>query len=588
MIPEPIIRQIQDRLDIVEVIGGYLPLKRAGQHYKATCPFHSEKTPSFMVNATKQIFHCFGCGVGGDVISFVMKYEHLEFPEALRVLAPKAGVEIPETRGGGPAKATDTAGLTQALEFAAGLFQRALHQPAGATARAYLATRGVSSESIEALRLGYAPDSWDALLTAAQAAGMTPELLERAGLCVRRENAGGWYDRFRGRLMFPVWDQKGKIVGFGGRVLDDSQPKYLNSPETEIYVKSRILYGLHLAVPQIRELDDVAIVEGYMDFLLPYQLGVRHLVASMGTSLTTDQIHMLKRYTRHVTIVYDGDEAGQLATLRGLDLLLSEGMSVRVVGLPEGEDPDSAAKRLGAQGFRDLLAGADDLFTYKLKLLRGRHDPSTTDGKVAICEQLLPTIKKVPNATQASEYVRALAAALKVREDDLRLELSRIPTKMSDGSAWKPRVAAETPRVSVTAEYLLLGVVLEDPRYLARVLADVRLDQLGDADVRAALLQLSAQAENGPEAVAQAIQTLKHGELSSATARALMESDRAEDKARAVEDCVRWIRDAAKRRTLLVKQAEIQAAESAGDDLQTAALIGEYNQLVRGSGPSWP
>lgn len=588
MIPEPIIRQIQDRLDIVEVIGGYLPLKRAGQHYKAACPFHAEKTPSFMVNPAKQIFHCFGCGVGGDVISFVMKYEHLEFPEALRLLAPKAGVQVPDARGSAAARPSDSAALLQALEFATGFFQRTLHQPAAAAARAYVTQRGVSSASVEALRLGFAEDRWDALLTAAQAAGMAPALLERAGLCVPRDGAAGCYDRFRGRLMFPVWDHKGKVVGFGGRVLDDAQPKYLNSPETELYVKSRILYGLHLAVPQIRELDEVAIVEGYMDFLLPYQLGIRHLVASMGTSLTADQIHVLRRYTKRVTMVYDGDEAGQLATLRGLDLLLSAGMTVRVVGLPAGEDPDGAARRLGADGFRRLLAGADDLFSYKLALLRRRHDPSTVEGKVAICEQLLPTIKRVPNAPQASEYVRALADALAVREEDLRLELSRIPAKGTDGGAWKPRLGAEPSRLAATAEYLLLGIVLDDPRYLALVQAEVPFEQMEDAQIRAALRQLSsAQADRGPEALPEAVQALKHGEWASVAARALMESERADDKARAVEDCVRWIREAARRRALLAKQAEIQAAESAGDDLQTTALIGEYNQLVKGPHSSW-
>ncbi len=585
MIPEPVVRQIQERLDIVEVISGYLPLKRAGQHYKAACPFHSEKTPSFMVNPTKQIFHCFGCGVGGDVISFVMKYEHLEFLEALRLLAPKAGVELPRSRGASAAKPSETAALTQALEFAAGFFQRTLQQPAGAAARAYLERRGVSADSVRELRLGFAEDRWDALLTAAQAGGIPPKTLERVGVCVARENGSGWYDRFRGRVIFPVWDSKGKVVGFGGRVLDDSQPKYLNSPETEIYVKSRIVYGLHLAAPHIREHDAVAIVEGYLDFLLPYQLGVRHLVASMGTSLTTDQIHLLRRYTKRVIMVYDGDYAGELATLRNLDLLLTEGMSVRVVGLPPGEDPDSTARRLGADGFRQLLADAEDLFTYKLNLLRRRHDPSTVEGKVAICEQLLPTIKRVPNAPQASEYVRALAEVLKVREDDLRVELGRI--RLDDAGAWRPRgLVPPSPRTT-TAEQLLLGLVLDDPRYLARVRTDLTLDEVDDAQVLAVLQQLIDAAERGDEAVAETIRTLRHGELSSAVARAVMESERVEDKARAWDDCVRWLHAEARRRKLLAKQVEIQAAESTGDEAQTTTLIGEYNQLVKGSQPVW-
>lgn len=586
MIPESVVHQIQERLDIVEVIGGYLPLKRAGQHYKAACPFHTEKTPSFMVNPTKQIFHCFGCGVGGDVISFVMKYEHLEFPEAIRLLAPKAGVEVPEGRGGSAAKPSETAMLLQALEFAAGFFQRTLQQPAGAAARTYLERRGVSAESIHDLRLGFAEDRWDALLTAAQAAGISPKTLERVGVCVARDGASGWYDRFRGRVMFPVWDPKGKIVGFGGRVLDDSQPKYLNSPETEIYVKSRIVYGLHVAAPHIREQDAVAIVEGYLDFLLPYQLGVRHLVASMGTSLTVDQIHLLRRYTKRVIIVYDGDYAGELATLRGLDLLLAEGMSVRVVGLPPGEDPDSAARRLGADGFRQLLAEAADLFTYKLNVLRRRHDPATVDGKVAICEQLLPTIKRVPNATQASEYLRALAEALKVREEDLRTELGRLRGD-GDGGRQSRAVVEPPPQAAVTAEHLLLGLILDDPRYLARVRTDITADELQEAPVRSVLQQLMDAAEQGDERLSQALQALRHGELASAVARAVVESERVEDKAKAWDDCARRIRTAGRRRKLLAKQAEIHTAESVGDEAQTTTLIGEYNQLVKEPSLPW-
>ena len=301
--------------------------------------------------------------------------------------------------------------------------------------------------------------------------------------------------------------------------------------------------------------------------------------------MTADQIHLLRRYTKRVIMVYDGDYAGELATLRNLDLLLAEGMSVRIVGLAAGEDPDSTARRVGADGFRRLLAEAQDLFTYKLNLLRRRHDPSTVEGKVAICEQLLPTIKRVPNATQASEYVRALAEVLKVREDDLRVELGRV--RVEGDGPWRPRALTEPSRPTSSAELLLLGLVLDDPRYLARVRADVALDEVPDDQVRAALQRLMESAEGGDEAVAQAVQALRHGVLASTAARALMESERVEDKARAWNDCAQRVRDAARRRRLLAKQIEIQAAESAGDDAQIAALIGEYNQLVKGSSPSW-
>ena len=578
MIPEQAIRQIQDRLDIVDVVGGYLPLKRAGRHYKALCPFHQEKTPSFMVNPTKQIFHCFGCGEGGDAISFVMKYERMEFPEAVRTLAPRVGVEVPDVRPGGP-KVSEASELSRTLEFAAAFFQQTLQQPVGAPALAYLTGRGVTAASVQELRLGFAPESWDALLGAAQASGIRPEIVERVGLAVAREGRGGWYDRFRGRIMFPVWDAKGKVIGFGGRVLDDSQPKYMNSPETEVYVKSRVLYGLHVAAPHIREHDYVAIVEGYLDFLIPYQLGIRNLVASMGTSLTVDQIQLLRRYTRHVVIVYDGDYAGELATLRGLDLLLGEGMQVKVVGLPPGEDPDSAARRLGAEGFRQLLADAQDLFAYKLAILRRRHNPTTIEGKVAICEQLLPTIKRVPNATQASEYVRTLAGELRVREEDLRSELARV--KLEGSTPWRPTTLGDAVKPQTSAERLLLGLVLDDPRYLNRVAVELAWDELQDEAVRNALMMLAERALAGEGDVSRGVQELKSGDTSSVIVQALVESERMDDKPRALEDCLRRIRSEAVSRRLAALQTRIQLAERSGDDQHVTTLIGEYNQLVK-------
>ena len=582
MIPEQVVRQIQDRLDIVEVISGYVPLKRAGRHYKALCPFHPEKTPSFMVNPTKQIFHCFGCGEGGDAISFVMKYERLEFPEAVRVLAPRAGVEVPSVRGTVSQKPSETTALFQTLEFATDFFQRTLRQPVGAPARAYLEGRGVTAASLGELHLGFAPDSWDALLNAAEARGIRPGVVERVGLAVAREGTSGWYDRFRGRLMFPVWDPKGKVVGFGGRVLDHSQPKYMNSPETEMYTKSRIVYGLHLAAPHIREHDCVAIVEGYLDFLIPYQLGVRHLVASMGTSLTEDQVQLLRRYTKRIIIVYDGDYAGELATLRGLDLLLSEGMSVRIVALPPGEDPDSTACRVGADGFRRLLDEAEDLFTYTLAVLRRRHDPSTVDGKVAICEQALPTVKRVPNAVQRSEYVRVLAEVLKVSEEALWLEISRL--RPARNTPWRPTVLTASPAQSAPAERLLLGLVLEDPRYLAHVQATLSLEALQELPVRQALTTLAASADMGEEAVQRAVQQLKHGATSSIVAQALTLSEPIEERALAVDDCLRRIRDDARKRRLAELQAQIRAAEVLGDDRRVSSLLGEANQLVKEKG----
>lgn len=298
--------------------------------------------------------------------------------------------------------------------------------------------------------------------------------------------------------------------------------------------------------------------------------------------MTADQIHLLRRYTKRVTMVYDGDYAGELATLRGLDLLLGEGMQVRIVGLPPGEDPDSAARRLGAEGFRQLLAHAQDLFTYKLGLLRRRYDSSTVEGKVAICEQLLPTIKRVPNATQASEYVRMLAEGLKVREADVRLEIGRV--RLDGDRPWRPSALTEPPRPGAAMERVLLGIVLEDPRYLLRMGEQLALDHVQDAAVRQALTTLLQQPGGDDGALQQAIAHLKHGDSSSLIAQALVFRESLENVERAFEECLRRIREEHRRRQLGALQQRIQAAEQDGDDAAAASLITEVNQLVRTKG----
>ena len=388
-IPEEIIAQVIDRCDIVETISSYIPLKRAGRSFKAVCPFHHEKTPSFIVNPDKQIFHCFGCGVGGNVVNFVMKQERMEFPEAIRFLAQKVNVTIP---GDETPQAHHANNIRQAIlrvnALAAAFFHKTLlsdKSPEAKNAREYLKDRGIDLNAVRVFQLGFAPRQWDALLIYLKQEGISLGLMEKAGLIIPRESGQGYYDRFRNRVVFPIFDTRAHCRAFGARALDNAEgAKYLNSPETIIYTKGHHLYGFHLAKQAIAEEDCVVIVEGYVDCLIPYQAGVRNIVASLGTALTVDQIRLLRRYTPRVVMLFDMDPAGEAAMMRSLDTLIEEGMEVRVATLAPGEDPDSFVRRQGVDDFRNRIAAAQTVFDYKLDVLTRRHGIQTPDGKAQI------------------------------------------------------------------------------------------------------------------------------------------------------------------------------------------------------------
>ncbi|RKY38568.1 MAG: DNA primase, partial [Candidatus Omnitrophota bacterium] len=343
--PQEIIKEIQERADIVEVISNYFPLKKAGSLFKTLCPFHQEKTPSFIVNPQKQIFHCFGCGVGGNVFSFLMRQENISFPEAVEMLARQTGVNISRYFSKSGERSGVVSRLYEVNELSSLYYQNnLLNKEKGREARRYLLERrGISQEVISRFRIGYAP-AQGGLLSYLQKRGWTEEILIQAGLAVKREE-GIYTDKFLQKIIFPLFNPQGKIVGFGSRRLDNQVPKYVNSPQTVVFNKSRYLYGLNFAKQFIKE--SVIIVEGYLDLLSLVQYGICNVVASLGTALTREQIRLLKRYTQRCLLIYDGDKAGQDACLRGLDLFIEEGIEGGVVLLPEGLDPDSCIREEG-------------------------------------------------------------------------------------------------------------------------------------------------------------------------------------------------------------------------------------------------
>ena len=345
LIPDEIIAQVLDRCDIVELISEYVTLKKAGRNFKACCPFHHEKTPSFVVNRDKQIYHCFGCGAGGNVIGFLMSHDHMDFPSAVRHLAQKAGIAIPETSSDASSETMGVRDMVlKANELTVDFFHDILikGQRGANSAQDYLKKRQVRLETAQKLKLGFAPDSWDGLITFLRSKNISLSIMEKAGLVIPREKSEGFYDRFRDRVIFPIFDLRGKCIAFGGRTMKaESGAKYMNSPETPVYAKREHLYGLHFAKQAIAQKDCAVVVEGYMDFLTPFQAGTENIVASLGTALTSEQIRLIRRYTRNVVMLYDADMAGQMATLRSLDLLVEEDMHVKIALLTSGEDPDS-------------------------------------------------------------------------------------------------------------------------------------------------------------------------------------------------------------------------------------------------------
>lgn len=370
LIPEEKVEEIKSRADIVEVVSDFVTLRKAGRNFVGLCPFHQEKTPSFTVNPEKQIFHCFGCGEGGNAVTFLMKVNTMTYPEALRHLAGKMGIQIPRK----PAPPGENRGLRSTIldlnEKTASFFTGNLQGPGGREARVYLEKRGIREETLKAFRLGFARSDWTGLRKTLEKGNVPLAVAQQAGLLLARED-GSLYDRFRGRVMFPIEDASGRVIAFGGRIIGDGEPKYLNSPETPVFVKGRNLFGIRQAKETIRRKGYAVLVEGYFDVISLWNAGVQNALASLGTALTADQVHLLKRYTKEVAVVFDSDPAGRKALDRSLEMFLSADVEARAVFLPEGEDPDDFVRSSGAEALEELVQRSPTFMDYYLETLAG-------------------------------------------------------------------------------------------------------------------------------------------------------------------------------------------------------------------------
>jgi len=431
MINQDTINKIMETARIEEVVGDFVALKKRGTSLIGNCPFHNEKTPSFHVSVTKGIYKCFGCGKGGDSVHFVMDHEKYSYPEALKFLANRYNIEVEETVQSPQNIEAQNAreSLYIVSEYAANYFANELFtgEEGRAIGLSYFKERGFREDIVKKFQLGYSPDIWDALFQNATAAGHKEEYLEKTGLAIKNDK-GRIYDRFRGRVMFPIHNFTGRVIGFGGRTLktDKNVPKYVNSPESDIYHKSNVLYGLFHAKKAIRDTDNCYLVEGYADVLAVHQAGIENVVASSGTSLTVEQIRMIGRFTENVTILYDGDAAGIKASLRGLDMILEEGLNVKVVSFPDGHDPDSYMHHVGASAFKKYIEDSrKDFILYKANILlkEAGNDPIKRAG---IIKDIVESISKIPDDIKASIFIRECSSLLQIEERILLSELNKM------------------------------------------------------------------------------------------------------------------------------------------------------------------
>ncbi len=440
--------RVKQQADIVRVIGEYVQLKKAGQNYRGLCPFHSEKSPSFNVHPTRQIYHCFGCGVGGDVFKFVMEMEKCPFPEAIRVVAEKCGIAVPAPRERSPEERRENQQRALIIEMhrvAQSFFTKNLENTAeGKVARAYLEDRGLTKAVIEQFGIGYAPSGGDILLR--QLKTKYPDkLLVESGLISRDQNGNRLFDRFRRRITFPIANESGKIVAFGCRALGDDMPKYLNSPETPIYSKSNVLYHLDRAKDALRRSDFAILVEGYMDAIAVARAGISNVVASCGTALAEPQIKLLSRFTHRVIVNYDPDTAGQTATERSISLLLEQDFEVRVLALPGKADPDKFIREQGKDAYIKLLKESPPYVDYLIARAR-RMDLTTGEGKRNAVNFLLPYVQKIPNRLLRSEWATRIAQQLRLDEPVLRAEISKAAAERRDQIKLKPELIGRSAK----------------------------------------------------------------------------------------------------------------------------------------------
>lgn len=584
-----VIDQIKQKLDILEVLGDYIKLAKAGRNWKARCPFHAERSASFMVSPERQIWHCFGCGLGGDIFGFVMKIEGVEFGDALRLLARRAGVTLKKQD---PQVQSQKKRLYEVCELAAKFFETQLHKtPAGKKAYEYLAGRGLKAETISEWRLGWAHDEWRALGDFLKSRGYKEEEIESAGLIIKKDQSAqsrqkdAYYDRFRSRIIFPIADSQGQIIAFGGRIFGaaakkEDMAKYLNSPQTPLYDKSNVLYGLNKAKNDIRVKDQCLIVEGYMDLIMSHQAGARQAVASSGTALTASHLGIIGRQTRNLVMAFDSDEAGAMATRRSIDLAMSQEFNVRVITMAE-KDPADIVKKDPGEWLR-LVEAAPGVLDFYFNYAFAKFDEKTADGKREIRKILLTAIKSLVSQTEQAEWLKELARRLRADERDLLADMKRIKLEESDNPAPGAGPPTSAKPRSAALEERFLGLCLSHPQHFNEEIWTA-VEEFEDEELEKIFKELKkfSGKEKGGPALDKLRETLAP-ELRVKIDYLSFEVERHErtesEIIQEIKTCLSELRLLKLRRELISLSFDIKEAQQAKDKSKLEKLLKKFNQ----------
>ncbi len=573
------LEEIKSRLDIVEVISDYIPLKKAGQNWKGLCPFHSEKTPSFTVSPSKQIYYCFGCSSGGDIFTFLMKYESLSFQESLNILAKRAGVQLNKSPGYAR-DAGERETLTGLHSDANLFFRKCLGN--STEAMTYLGKRGVTNDAGRLFSIGYAPDKWDALFKHLRDKNYKAEMVKKAGLAVHGDR--GYHDTFRNRIIFPIFDLRGEVIAFGGRVMDSSQPKYLNSPETPIFNKSGILFGLNLAKESIKKRGAAILVEGYLDVITVHMHGFSNAVAPLGTAVTREHGKLIKRFAGDVVIVFDGDAPGLKAAKNGISVLLENGLNVKVLALPAGEDPDSFLKKDGGEAFADLLEKAMSVVDFFV-MQDGTDERRKKDEHVVVHEAL-EAIAKIPDSGLQGHYVKQLSEKTNINEFFIMEQLMKVRKKAQLKGEDNRKEAGLSPALKSSGrpmdEVYLMQALFQSPEKSKHILETVSEHDLEDPVIRSVFKKIKSGTDSsGGGLIRYDALIAECDEAEKNFITGLLCRDNLENPEKVFEDCVKRLKSK-KRQTLLHElQHKIKRAETEKNDSLLRTLLQEKQRQLK-------
>jgi len=566
-----IIDQIRQVASITDIASQYTTLRKRGKKHVGLCPFHSEKAPSFTVDDEKQLYHCFGCGAGGDIFTLVMEKESLSFPEALKFLADKYNIELPERRKLSPQRLKLEEQLFNINENTLAFFKKNLfNTKEGEKTLDYLQKRKISDNVIQKLKIGYALNSWDSLISFFKEKNVNPKLLEKAGLVLFSQKKNGYYDRFRGRVIFPIFNLTGKVIAFGGRTLVDADPKYLNSPDTPIYTKGKLLYGLNFCKDSIREKGEAILVEGYTDFLSLYQAGITNVTASLGTSLTSDQVSLASRFTPRIIVSYDADSAGKKAANRAISLCFEKGVQIKILTLPDGFDPDSFIMKYGTDQFNELIQKSTPGLKFLINANLQEGNVEIPEEKAKIARNIVSEIEKIPDPVVRSEYLKQTSEHLSIDEKTLRSMVKQKSTDMNE----------EEKGSFLNAEKRLLQILIEDKTIGPYVFAEIKEEYFQGLKSEPIFTALSENFKKGKESSFHELKQKVDPSLLGTLSRTLLEKEQAPTVEEALE-CLNTLKQLSLENQAKKLNVEIVRLEREGEKKKILLLIKQIQVIKK-------